>query len=60
MSNPLVHGPPASEKSSKNETHVGHFVAITDVDVAAALDSDIPLDPKVAAKLRYRRSVFVI
>ncbi len=51
MSNPAA-DTPISEKLSKNDVHVGHLVAIEDVDVAAALDSNTPLDPEVAAKLR--------
>jgi len=51
MSHPAA-DTPMSEKMSKNDVHVGHLVAIEDVDVAAALDSNTPLDPEVAAKLR--------
>lgn len=40
----------ASEK--KAEEHV-HVLNVAEVDVAAGLDSDEPLDPKVAARLRY-------
>lgn len=42
-------GDTASEKST---TVGGRIVKLEDVDVAAALDSDKPLEPEVAAKLR--------
>ena len=38
----------------KKGAHRGHTVNIRDVDVAAALDSDDkPLDPVIAARIRY-------
>lgn len=42
----------ASEKSTKDSSHPARVVNLEDVDVAAALDSDEPLDPEVAARLR--------
>ncbi len=51
MSAPM--GESLSEKSTKIGAHVGRLVKIQDVDVAAGLDSDKPLEPEVATKLRY-------
>lgn len=48
-----------SEKSSNAGTHVGRLVKIQDVDVAASLDSDKPLEPAVALRLRYVYFPFV-
>jgi len=42
-----------SEMSEKRDAHHGHTVNIREVDVAAGLDSDKPLDPDVAARIRY-------
>jgi len=42
----------ASEKSTKDGSHPARIVKLQDVDVAAELDSDKPLDPEVAARLR--------
>lgn len=42
-------GDTASEKSTYRS---GRVAKIEDVDVAAVLDSDTPLEPEVAAKLR--------
>jgi len=42
-------GDTASEKSTHRS---GRIAKLEDVDVAAVLDSDTPLDPEVAAKLR--------
>ena len=39
----------------KQDAHHGHTVNIQDVDVAAGLDLDKPLDPDVAARIRYVR-----
>lgn len=51
MSAPM--GDSVSEKSTNIGTHVGRLVKIQDVDVAAGLDSDKPLEPEAAARLRY-------
>ena len=39
----------------KQDAHRGHTVNIRDVDVAAGLDSDKPLDPDIAVRIRYAR-----
>lgn len=39
----------------KQDALRGHTVNIQDVDVAAGLDSDKPLDPDIAARIRYVR-----
>ena len=43
----------SSNGSEKQDAHYGHTVNIRDVDVAASLDSDKPLDPDIAARIRY-------
>jgi hypothetical protein len=40
-------------ESKKQAAHPGHTVTIREVDIAAGLDSDKPLDPKDAARIRY-------
>lgn len=45
-------GDTASEKSTSVSHERGRLANIEDVDVAAVLDSDAPLEPEVAAKLR--------
>jgi hypothetical protein len=37
----------------KQDRASGHTVNIRDVDVAAGLDSDKPLDPDIAVRIRY-------
>ena len=46
----------ASEKKVEERVHV---LNVADVDVAAGLDSDKPLDPIVAARLRYDQILIV-
>lgn len=41
----------SEKKGSVNHTH--HVLNLHDVDVAATLDSEKPLDPEVALRLRY-------
>jgi len=42
-----------NEQTEKDSAHYpGHMAALHDVDVAAGLDSDQPLDPEAAALLR--------
>ena len=42
----------ASEKSTSGAYGLGRVAKIEDVDVAAVFDSDKPLQPEIAAKLR--------
>lgn len=42
-----------SGEFKKQVTHPGHTVTVREVDIAAVLDSDKPLDPKDAARIRY-------
>ena len=42
-----------SNMFEKQDAQRGHIVNIQDVDVAAGLDLDKPLDPDVAARIRY-------
>jgi hypothetical protein len=51
-------GDSASEKSTTIALENGRLAKIEDVDVAAALDSDKPLEPEIAAKLRSALTVF--
>lgn len=42
-----------SATPEKRSVHHGHTMNIREVDVAAGLDLDEPLDPNVAARIKY-------
>ena len=42
----------SSEKTDQGDPRPGHIATVHEVDVAAGLDSDKPLDPAAAALLR--------
>lgn len=46
-------GSSSGSEISKQGAHHGRTVNIREVDVAAGLDSDKPLDPEVATRIRY-------
>lgn len=52
-------GDTASEKSTTLAHENGRIVKLEDVDVAAILDSDVPLQPEAAAKLRSVLTPFI-